>query len=102
MPGIVDDDVEAAGVLEDVGVAGLGRCVGLDVEFDGAQVETVIRRLLGNFGDTRGVAAFGFAPRGVDGVTGFCERFGGHEAEAGGSAGDEDELLGHGTNPSMQ
>ena len=36
--GIVDDDIEAAGVIQDVRDAGLGRAVGLDIQFDSAQV----------------------------------------------------------------
>src|SRR5262249_11617457 len=43
----------------------------------------------------RGVAARGLAHRGVDGVAGFGQGAGGHEAEAGRGAGDEDDVLGH-------
>ena len=37
----------------------------------------------------------GLAHRGVDGVAGLGQRAGGHEAEARGRAGDEDDVLGH-------
>ena len=46
-------------------------------------------------GDLRRVAPVGLAHRGVDGVAGLGERAGGHEAEAPGGAGDEDDVLGH-------
>jgi hypothetical protein len=38
VPGIMDDDIEAAGVLQDMRNARLGRAVRLDIQFDGAEV----------------------------------------------------------------
>ena len=63
----------------------------LHVEFDGAQVDAVAVRGLGHLGRILRVAAGDVAHRGVDGVSGPGERFGGQAAEAAGRAGDEDD-----------
>jgi hypothetical protein len=94
--GIVDDDIEAAHVIQDVRDAGLGRAVGLDIQFDGAQVQAVLNGPGRDFGDAGRIAALGLAHRGIDGVTGLGEGACGHEAEARGGASDENDLLEHG------
>ena len=94
VPGIVDDHVDAAALGDDLLDRGVGRWLRLHVELDGAQIDAVACRGRGHLGGIRRVAAGDVAHRGVDGVAGLGERFGGQAAEAAGSAGDEDDLLG--------
>ena len=71
-----------------------------DVEFDGAQVDAVLRGEAADVGDLRRVAALRLAHPGVDGVAGLGEGAGGQRAEAARSAGDDDDLLVHDLVPS--
>ena len=69
--GVVYDDIEATGVLQDLGNACFGRTVGLNIQLDGAQVEALCLGPCGGFGDARRVTALGLAHRGVDGMAGL-------------------------------
>ena len=86
MPGVVDDDVDPAG-LRDGGVHGL---LAGHVEFEGAQVDAVLCGVGAGVGDGRGVAAGGLPDPGVHGVAGVGEGAGGQGAETAGGACDED------------
>jgi len=99
--GVVDDDIEATDLLQDLGDACFRRTVGLDIQLDGAQVEALCLGPCGGFGDARRVTALGLAHRSVDGMAGLGQGAGGHEAEARRGAGDEDDLLGHDDVPLM-
>jgi hypothetical protein len=95
VPGIVDDHVEPARIGEDMGDRCFRRCVGLDVELDGAEVRLLLGGPLRDLGDLGRIATLGLAHRSIDNVAGLGERAGGHKAEARGRAGDEDDMLGH-------
>jgi hypothetical protein len=90
---------EPAGVIQDVRDAGLGRAVGLDIQFESAQVEALLPGPGRDFGDSSRITALGLAHRGIDGVTGLGQRACGHEAEARGGASDENDLLEHDEGP---
>jgi hypothetical protein len=92
--GILHDDVEPSGIRQDLGDARLDRCVRLDVQLDAAQVDALFGGPGRDLGDAPGVAARRLAHRGVDGVAGRRQRAGGHQAEAGRGAGDEDDGVG--------
>ncbi len=74
---------------------GVGGRLGLHVEFDRRGGRRRREARLGHLGGILRVAAGDVAHRGVDGVAGLGEGFGGQAAEAAGGAGDEDDLLGH-------
>jgi hypothetical protein len=99
--GVVNQDVDAT-VLAEYSLHGsVDGVLEVHVELDSAQVGAAgggeIRRGL----DLRGVAAAGVAHAGVDDVgapvAGVGQRAGGEGAEAAGGAGDEDDLLAHGS-----
>ena len=69
--------------------ASVGRSLGLDVEFDRADVGAGER---GEFGGVLGVAADDIAHGRIDGVAGAAESVGGQAAKTAGRAGDEDDL----------
>ena len=71
----------------------------MHVEFDGPQIDAVVRGVGADLLHLMGVVARQAAHGGVGGVAGAGERVGDHATEAAGSAGDEDDLfhrsLGH-------
>jgi hypothetical protein len=75
--GIVHDDVETAGVGDDPGDACFDGGVGGDIEFDRAQVDAVFLGEGCCIGNGLGVAGFGGAHAGINGMAGPCERAGG-------------------------
>ena len=90
--GVVHQHIERSGVGEDGGDGRVGRLLGEDVEFDGAQIHGVFCGVRLRLGDTAGVAALGVAHGGVDGVAGARERPGGEGTETGSGTGDDDGL----------
>src|ERR1700722_15456981 len=76
------------------------RCVGLEVEFYGAEVRMLPGGPLCDGGDLGRIAALGLAHRGIDNVAGLGERAGGHQAEARGRASNEDGMFVHDGIPS--
>ena len=68
--GIVDDDVDTAGVADDMGDTGIGRGGGLHIQFDGAQIRFVFGGPGGDSSDLRRITAVALPHRGVDAVPG--------------------------------
>jgi hypothetical protein len=97
--GIVDYDVEATRICDDLGNARLHRFSGRDIEFDGSQIDPVLGGVMFSLGHLRSVATGCLAHGGVDDVRGLGERSGGKRAEAGGRASDDDDLF-HDIDPS--
>jgi len=91
--GIVDHDVEASVVGDDLRDAGFGGFVRGDVEFDGPEVDAVLAGIACDFCDLGGVAAGGLAHAGVDDVAGMSEGTGGERAKAARSTGDDNNLF---------
>ncbi len=93
--GVVDQHVDFAAVGHDLPDRGIDGRLGLNVKLDRAKVDAIALRGLGQLGGVLGVAASDVAHGGINGVSGFGERFGGQAAEAAGSASDENDLLTH-------
>jgi hypothetical protein len=93
--GVVDNDVDAAFLFDDLGNPGRNRCIGGDVELDRLEIDLVLGREAGGSNDLRSVAAFCFAHAGVDGVAGLGERAGSESPEAARGSCDDDDLLAH-------
>ncbi|KAG1391077.1 hypothetical protein G6F59_014999 [Rhizopus arrhizus] len=86
------DDVERACFGQHVFDRRLAGRVRLYVQFDAAKVGMMYVCPLCDVGHAGCIAPACFAHRGVDDVAGKGQCLGGHQAEAGGCAGDEDSV----------
>lgn len=56
--GVVDDDIETTGIGDDVGDGGVGRCVGLHVQLDAAQIDLLVGGPTGERSNLRRVCTY--------------------------------------------
>jgi len=91
--GVVDDDIEAAAVGDDLRDRRVDGSLRGDVELEGAQVEAVLDGVFVQPGDLGRVAAQRFAHAGIDRVAGMGQGAGGQQAEAARGAGDDDDVF---------
>jgi len=98
--GVLDDDVQLAGVAENRLHRLVGGVLRLHVKLDDPQVEAATLRGVEELPGARGVAVADTAHAGVDGMTVGGESLGGEVADAGGGTGDQDD--GHDSSPLMR
>jgi len=96
--GVLDDDVQLAGVAENRLHRLVGGVLGLHVNLDDPQVEAATLRGVEELLSVGGVAVADTAHAGVDDVTVGGESLGGEVADAGGGTVNQDD--GHGSFPS--
>lgn len=94
--GVVDEHVDPAGLGLDLRYSRVDGVLRVHVEFDGAQVDTVLAGVVGRGLDLRRVAARGVAHARVHGVAGVCQGPGGEGAETAGGTRDDDDVAGGG------
>lgn len=92
MPGVVDEDVEAALFFDDPGDGRIRAVLPGHVQFHGVQGDSVLSRVAGQIGGCLSVAAGEGAHARVDRVPAPGERADGVGAETAGGAGDENDL----------
>lgn len=99
--GVVGQDIDAAVFVENLLHGSVDGFLGVRVQLDSAQVDAVLGSIVICALDLRGVAAVGVAHACVHDVggpaVGVGQGAGGEGAEAAGGAGDENDLLAHGS-----
>ena len=93
MAGVVHEDVDAPLVGEDRLDGGVDGVLGGDVELDGAEVDSALRRVALGLGGLGGVASGAVAHPRVDGVTRVGERPRAQRPEPARRSGDDDDLV---------
>ncbi len=92
VPGVVDDDIDATLIGDDLRDGVVDRILLRDVQLDGTDLAVAVSDVIPGLGGGLGVATLDVAHPGVDDVSGVRELAHAHGAESAGCSGDDDGL----------